>query len=872
MNVLKQNGFRTVRDRLRHLRWLLLVLLGAIASVLLVTPRLPAAPSSLPPSQYASTIQAPFNQPSYYAIAATPPAATYKPVAPWVGRLILPTVEQYQQTQSQTKETDWAWFEVYVAPPEAKQLIGQTVRLAWQQEPAIQAYVKVASRDVTFVPSAEQAFQNGVINPIRLNGRTQVGPLQSLAGGHPYDDVTVALKGKVKLEMAATSPTAPTTTAQTSTVLRVQREPIQETGQYSALVKLIEPVSPKDPKELPPSCPGEAPCSSDRFRVQHYNPTTRQFDGVQEVIRIPQQPADKDGIFNTSTRNLEKAIAGSAGWYIYGAKDQTGLFTVQAMKPRALFQIDPQRVILDFKQGLRFIDFDNWKDVESRKGEIQTTLIDTTSDTSNAVRSNWKTGSWFLVIHNYGGRGGTHPKHESFVAGTYAGHFSFGVGAVINDPFTNEPVFDYDYFQVYGNGGDGTLSGGQSWANYMGNLRRGFISMRPISDTLIHLDTLTEDHQFGDTKLSFFKELIAELSLIGARYRIGDGSGDSTITSATSCVQDSAQALFLTLRRFQEKIETNPQILAWMKAHPDDSNTQRFRRLVKLGKDLAEQLTPVGIVRWDWEQNAEQLTGLYKSNQFLSIDDFQPKNLITGLISWRTAMPRQAHDEFAKLFLHHGAKIWVLRPNQIGGTDPGVAPLEPTLLLGAWKLPLTSIPLAAYLVIRTFGGFTFPTSFSWLITFSILAALAAIALPFGFATRFFHWKPQHPWHRQLGTLLRLFFVPALLQEYLFRILLIPYPVVWLPALTWWAWALLALGLFVGFQWLYARWRLTAWYQSVSSETFLTLMTLLGFACTLTYRLTASLATITVLHWLAISAWWLLLGGKQQSHWAKTKSV
>jgi len=241
------------------------------------------------------------------------------------------------------------------------------VRLAWQQEPAIQAYVKVASRDVRFVPSAEQAFKHGVINPIRLNGRTQVGPLQSLAGGHPYDDVTVALKGNVKLEMATTSPAAQTTTTQTSTVLRVQREPIQETGQYYALVKLLEPVPPQNPKALPQSCPGKPPCTSDRFRVQHYNPATHQFDGVQEVIRIPQQPADKDGIFNTSTRDLETAIAGSAGWYIYGAKDQTGMFTVQAMKPRALFQIDPQRVILDFKQGLRFIDFDNWQNVASRK-------------------------------------------------------------------------------------------------------------------------------------------------------------------------------------------------------------------------------------------------------------------------------------------------------------------------------------------------------------------------------------------------------------------------------------------------------------------------------------------------------------------------
>lgn len=858
-----------------------LAISAVVLFVLLHSVQLPAVEPALPPSQYSSTITAPFNQPSFYPITSAPPSPVYRPVGEWVGRLILPETAEYQQVTKEQQETDWAWFEVQVAPANAKSLVGQTVRLAWQTDPRLQLYVNTASRDVRFAPSADQAFKNGVINPIRLNGRAQVGPLQSLAGGHPYDDVTVVLRGTVAVETGedkgnregndgkeVLQSEAQTPNSKISTTLRINREPAQETGRFYGLVKILAPVTPKDPNDLPQHCPGNPPCASDRFRVQHYNSVSRQFDGAQAVIRIPQQPPDKDGVFNMTTRDLAKSAAGSAGWYIFGSPDQAGVFTVQAMQPRSLLQLSPQQVILGYKEGLKYIVFENWKDVESRKGSVQTVLVGSTAKTPEAAQAAWKVGTRFLAIHNYGGRGGTHPKHESFVAGTYAGHFSFGVGEVTQDPFTNDPILNYDYLQVYGNGGDGTLSGGQTWANYMGNLRRGVMGTRPISDALIQLDELTEDYNFGGTKLSFFNELIVELSLVGARYRIGDGSGDSTITSATSCVQDSAQALFMTLRRFRQKIEANPEIIQWIQTHPDDPNTDRFRRLIKLGKDLAEELTPMGVVRWDWQQNADILTGVHANQQFVSIDNFQLKNLATGLISWRTAMPRQGHDELAQLFLHHGATVWFLRSNQIGGTDPGIAPLEPTLLLGAWKLPFTNIPLPAYLVIRTFGGVTIPTGFDWLKTLGILLGFAAIALPIGFSNGFFRWHPQQPWYHQLGMLLRLLFVPALLQEYVFRVLLIPYPVDWLPETTWWGWAILALGIFVGFQWLYARWNLPSWYATIPHSTFLILMTLLGLACTVAYRLTGSLWTIAVIHWIAVSGWWLFLNQNHPLSWSK----
>jgi predicted Abi (CAAX) family protease len=848
------------RHPLRSLGLILLLIMSAIVAVLLHVP-LQATPQ-LYPSQYASTITVPFNQPDYYPIAAQPPSS-YRPVGEWMGRLILPTVEQYQQIAQTTQETDWAWLQVEVAPANARDWIGKTVRLAWQQTPAAQAYVNKASRDVRFAPEVQKTLEQGVIHPVRLDGRDRVGSLQSLAGAHPYDDVTVALRGEVKLEGSPNA--APT--------LRIGREPLQETGRYYGLVKFVELVPPADAKKLPTQCPGSPPCPSDRMRVRHYNPISRQFDGAEEIIRIPQQPQDKDGVFNMTTRDLASSPAGEAGWYIAGAIDRSGIFTVQAMQPRSLVQLQPQQTVLGFHKGLDYINYRNWETVETRKGTIQTVLVDPTADTPNAAQSVWQEGDRALVMHLYGGRGGTHAAHESLIFGTYAGHFSFGLGRVVRDPFTTELIFEMDYLQVYGNGNDGTLSGPNTWRNYMGSLIRGKAFTRPVSDVLIKLDTLTEDYNFGGTRLSFFNELLAELSLIGARYRIGDGSGDATITSATSCVQDSAQGLFLALQRFRQTIEANPQVVAWMRANPEDPTTQRFRRLVQLATDLGNHLTPVGVVRWDWEYNAEVLTGVRKTStdaddQFISIDDFQIRNLLTGLISWRTALPRQAHDELGMLFLSNGAKLWFLRPNQVGGNDPGIAPLEATLAMGGWKLPFTQIPIAAILVSRTFGGVTIPIATDWLITLAVLLGLIGLAiaivktarpaLPLNAAPPFLTQQPASlPWYRSLLRLVRFLFVPALLSEYVFRVLLIPYPQPWVSVFTWWSWALLALGIHLLFYLLWAK-RFKRSSDTAASPVLPVLVALLGIACTIAYRYTGSLWTITVIHWVAVSAGWLLL--------------
>lgn len=838
-----------------HYIAIILVAFSTILTILLHPPLLKAITSNLPPSQYSYTIKAPFNQSSYYPITGEVPV-NYRPVSDWVGRLILPSKEQYQEFAKTNQETDWAWLEVEVAPDNRKNLIGQIVRLAWSKDRQVQAYVNKASRDARFPASVQRSYENGILHPMRLNNRDRVGPLQSLAGGHPIDDVTVILPGKVVVESA-------TKDSNSIATLRVNREPFQETGRYYGLVKFLGLVARK-PQDLPQLCPGKPPCASDLMRVQHYNIQTRKFDGATEIIRIPQQPPDNLGIFNMTTRDLDKSPAGKEGWYIYGAKDRTGIFTVQAMEPRSLIQVKPQQKITEFNAGLRYINFQNWQEVEKQKGTIQNALL---SGRTTSTENDWKIGDRGFLIHLFGGRGGTHSNAERFVLGTYPGHFSFGITEVVRDVFTNEPIFNIDYLQVYGNAGDGTLSGGQTWAHYMGNMRRGIMGVRPVSDVLVKLDTLTEEYNFGGKKLSFFNELLTELTLVGARYRIGDGTGNSTITSATSCVQDSAQAVFLTLYRFREKIENNPEIVQWMKDHPNDPNTKRFARLVDLAKDLARQLTPMGVVRWDWQWNANVLTGIYDEKKFISIDNFKPRNLLTGLISWRTALPRQAHDEFSMLFLNNDAQLWFFRPNQIGGNDPKIAPLEPTLLLGAWKIPFTNIPLFAYLVTRTFGGVTIPSWADWGKTLAMLLLFGAIAIPIGFTKNFLSWQPLSSlWYHQLGTAIKLLFVPALVQEYLFRVLLLPYPKDWFSPLMWWSWGFIALGIYIAYHLIWAKW---FGRSTFANPVFLLLITLLGLTCTINYYFIGSLWTITFIHWVAVTVWWLFFGGKERSTLPKT---
>jgi predicted Abi (CAAX) family protease len=104
-----------------------------------------------------------FNQPQHYPIGKTVPSELYRPVGNWVGRLILPS-------RSQSEETDWVWLQVQQAPVAAKNLVGKTVRLEWSQKPEAQAYVRAVTRDVNFTEETRENVRRGMCIPIDWTG------------------------------------------------------------------------------------------------------------------------------------------------------------------------------------------------------------------------------------------------------------------------------------------------------------------------------------------------------------------------------------------------------------------------------------------------------------------------------------------------------------------------------------------------------------------------------------------------------------------------------------------------------------------------------------------------------------------------------
>ncbi|BAU13696.1 hypothetical protein LEP3755_42370 [Leptolyngbya sp. NIES-3755] len=811
-----------------------LMLVGALIVVLLSL-----YPSIAWESQYAISSRAPFNQLDYYPIEQTLNSDLYRPIAPWIGRLILPDSKQQGNT-------DWVWMEIYHAPPEAKDLIGKRVRLEWSQDPVTQRDVTAVLRDVRFTKEVEELQRTtGNLYPVRLNGRSQVGPLQAMAGARPIDDVTVTLSNPVLTRQASDR-----------TVLQIKLEPVLETGRYYTLVKILG--SPSKPQSIPKACPGKSPCPSERFRVQHYNPKTGQFDGVQETVRIPQQPIDGFGVYTSTPRELEKSPAGTAGWYLYGAQDKTGLFTVQAIKPRSLFLLQPQQVLLDQGEGFDYVHTQNWKETEQRKGTIQTVLIDSKAKNREDAIAQWKEGDRALVMHLFGGRGGK--NGEKSTVGTVTGHFSYGLAEIVRDPFTNELQSAVNYRQVYATNIEGIISGQNSWANYMGNQQRGWLGTRPVSDVLVKLDAIAQDYDFGGNTLSPFAELNRQLRLITDRYRTGDGTGTAKVTPATSCVQDSNQALFLTIQAIRDRVESSPEIQSWWSSHPNDPTVQRFERLIALGNDLETQLTPFGIVRQDWKSNANVLAGTQiNSSQFATVKEDQ--NIVSALKSWRTILPRQAQDELSLLFMRHGAQLWFLRTNQVGGNNPDIFPIAPTQPFALWTIPGTTIAIVTILFTRILGAVKLSPLWQWIQALGILGVYSAIAVPIGFSQGFLRFKPWQASKRQYALLtLRLFFMPALIEEFVFRVLLLPAPRAGVTDQAWAIWAILSLILFVVYHPINAKTFYKRGNPTFFDPVFLVLTGLLGVACTVAYLFTGSLLVITLIHWIVVTTWLILFGG------------
>ena len=581
-----------------------------------------------------------YSQPQHYPLTQTISPALYQPIASWMGRLILPLPAQRNSVQG-------TFFEVHHVPAKHQHLVGQTVILRRTHDSDGQELVRAVTRDIHFSDDAEYSSRkNGLIHPTRLNHWRQVTPLESLAGARPIDDMIVMLHEPVVIA-----------TDSDQIILEIKREPVQISGRYYGLVTIQGPVADQ----------------KDGFRVAHFNRQSGQFDGPQEIVQLPEVLPDDNGTLPATNQEIEKSPLNPSGWYVYGAKSATGIFVVQALAPRKLFQLQPSTVITDQKAALQYLKKKNWKTIESQKGSIQSVLISSqrsTEGSTDEIEQCWKEGDRALLLHVYGGIGGKN-KEPAAQGPFYFGHFSYGNATVIREPLTGELRFEMEYHQVYTHNVRGLISGNMHWSKYMGDRQWGFLGTRPVCDLLVKLDAFTQDFDFEGTPDSALRGTISQLEAMMARYRIGDGTGGTYVGPANNCAQDSNQSLYAALRRMETLFETHHDWLKqWQQTQPDQ--IQRFQQLINLKQSLKRKLMPFGSARADWREGAYNLGS--------SLEDRPLHNLSIGIGSWRTLIPRLASDTIVKIFLEQNADVWVLSTHQVGGHDPYIAPLAPMTL------------------------------------------------------------------------------------------------------------------------------------------------------------------------------------------------
>lgn len=622
---------------------------------------LAAPPAHLSPrtSNYELYKQAPFNNYTYYPLNQGVDPQWYRPIGSWMGRLILPQLAERRQLRG-------VWFEVHHAPIGYEALVGQRVMLRWADNPIVKQQVKAVTHDVYFSVDAQYSSQyGGTIHPERLNHWQRVGPLESLAGSHPTDDLIVMLNGSVdvqsgilwqaveSVDRGASSP-AP---GQSLTALYIQQQPVEITGRYYALVRFEAPIE-----------------GTDRFRVTHFNALSRDFDGATEEVRLPQVViAQGYGSYPSTSHQIERSPLNETGWYIYGAKDAEGYFVVQSLGPRALFRLQPERVIFGSKASYRYIRQEAWAKAAEQKGRISSVLCvgHRQTDSNQAAIDDWKVGDRALVLHVYGGIGGRN-KEPAAATPIFFGHFAYGLATVVHDPLSDERRFDIRYYQVYTHNTDGLIAGTLHWSRYMGDRQFGWLGARPVCDILVKFEPFTgELIDINGQRRSPLNGTIRQLEAMTARYRIGNGTGATYVGPANNCSQDSNQALFASLRSIAQTVEANqPTVQAWLQNNPEQA--ERYHQLLEINHQLIRKLQPLGALRTDWEAN--------EFNLGTTLEDEPLRNLLTGLGSWRTLLPRKASDVIVQVFLDHGASAWVLRTNQVGGYDPDIEPIAPMTL------------------------------------------------------------------------------------------------------------------------------------------------------------------------------------------------
>jgi len=254
--------------------------------------------------------------------------------------------------------------------------------------------------------------------------------------------------------------------------------------------------------------------------------------------------------------------------------------------------------------------------------------------------------------------------------GLVTGHFAFGMAQVVRCPFTRELRWDLEYRQVYAHNREGVVSGSMKWHAYSGSLKRGWMYTIPISDTVVRIPEL-EPYDFNGWEVKPWSGLNRQLEQMQSLYRVGAGSGLSSVKQDISCVQDSHAALYSALRTFEETIAKTGKVKEWISGKgPDAAEVKRYLRLLLLVRDIKKSITTFGIAQSNWREFFNQPLGTRNPNKVVA--------LINILLSKRSIFPRKGNDNLLRLAADKGYPMWSILTCQVGGEIPKLVPLAPS--------------------------------------------------------------------------------------------------------------------------------------------------------------------------------------------------
>jgi predicted Abi (CAAX) family protease len=159
---------------------------------------------------------------------------------------------------------------------------------------------------------------------------------------------------------------------------------------------------------------------------------------------------------------------------------------------------------------------------------------------------------------------------------------------------------------------------------------------------------------------------------------------------------------------------------------------------------------------------------------------------------------------------------------------------------------------------------TLPNIQAGLTTLVILLVFTAIALPIGFYSHFLKLEILLNLPVKIITIITgCLLIPAILEELLFRVLLLPHVTENTVISQKILWGFISLISFIVYHPLEGLTVYPPGRQTSLNPVFLLLVGLLGMVCNISYYQSGSIWTSVFIHWVIVVAWLLLLGGYAQ---------